>query len=86
METVLQESILALTFGHQRSSIIYLAQHNFQCENPINELIELELHNQTVSDRYIISKQLPNQPPFLLIISRRKDFQFLHFKPYLMEI
>ncbi|CAK87046.1 unnamed protein product (macronuclear) [Paramecium tetraurelia] len=86
METVLQESILALTFNHERSSIIYLAQPSFQGENPINELIELDLHNQTVLERYIISKQLPNQPPFMLITSRRKGYLILAFQPSLMEI
>ncbi|KAM3145005.1 hypothetical protein pb186bvf_003010 [Paramecium bursaria] len=88
METnlVLQERILVLTFNFERSSVIYLSQPLNQGENPANELIELDLHNQTVLEKYVVSNQLPNQPPFTLITSKRKGLLIFSFSPSLMEI
>lgn len=67
-------------------------------ENPINEIIEQDLHNQTVlekylivgcgmiTNRYLVSSPLPNQPPFNLTVSRRKGLLILAFQPSMMEI
>jgi hypothetical protein len=62
METsvAFQGKILAFAFNHERSSVIFLKQPQLIGENPFNELLEMDLHTQTIIEKYLVSSPLPS--------------------------